>query len=92
MRINPFLTSLPQVMILVTPMIIPMKLFGLRLPEVCGEWPIWRSYYKRGGGKPHSSPPLLRFYARPYQTGIGERASESPETFTPDVLQVPRLW
>ena len=34
MRINPFLTSLSQVMILVTPMIIPMKLFGLRLPEV----------------------------------------------------------
>ena len=40
MRINPFLTSLPQVMILVTPMIIPMKLFGLRLPKVCGEWPM----------------------------------------------------
>ena len=34
MRIIPFLTSLPQVMILVTPMIIRMKLFGLRLPEV----------------------------------------------------------
>ena len=40
MRINPFLTSLPQVMILVTPMLIPMKLFGLWLPEVCGEWPM----------------------------------------------------
>ena len=40
MRMNPFLTSPPQVMILVTPMIIPMKLFGPRLPEVCGEWPM----------------------------------------------------
>ena len=40
MRINPFRTSLPQVMILVTPMIIPMKLFGLMLPEVYGEWPM----------------------------------------------------
>ena len=40
MRINPFLTSLPQVMILVTLMILPMKLFGLRLPEVCAQWPM----------------------------------------------------
>ena len=40
MKINRFLTSLPQVMILVTRMIIPMKLFGLRLLEMCGEWPM----------------------------------------------------
>ena len=26
-------------MLLVTPMMIPPKLFGLRLPKVCGEWP-----------------------------------------------------
>ena len=32
--------SLPQVMILVIPMMNPLKLSGLRLPEACGEWPM----------------------------------------------------
>ena len=35
---TPFLSPLLQVMILVTPMMLPLNLFGLRLPEVCGEW------------------------------------------------------
>ena len=35
-----FLSPLLQVMNLVTPMMLPMNLFGLRLPEVCGEWPM----------------------------------------------------
>ena len=38
---TPFLSPLLQVMILVTPMMLPLNLFGLRLPEVCGEWPIF---------------------------------------------------
>ena len=37
---TPFLSPLLQVMILVTPMMPPLNLFGLRLPEVCGEWPM----------------------------------------------------
>ena len=32
-----FLSPFPPVMVLVTQM---LKLFGLRLPEVCGEWPM----------------------------------------------------
>ena len=32
----PFLSPLLQVMILVTPMMLPLNLFGLRLPEVWG--------------------------------------------------------
>ena len=37
---TPFLSPLLQVMILVTPMMLALNLFGLRLPEVCGEWPM----------------------------------------------------
>ena len=37
MRMVPFLSPLPQVILLVTSMMIPLKLFGLRL---CGEWPL----------------------------------------------------
>ena len=37
---TPFLSPLLQVMILVTPMMLPVNLFGLRLPKVCGEWPM----------------------------------------------------
>ena len=33
-------SPLLRMMILVTPMMLPLKLFGLRLPEVCGEWPM----------------------------------------------------
>ena len=47
---TPFLSPLLQVMIPVTPMMLPLNLFGLRLPEVCGEW-------QGGGGgcSPHFS-------------------------------------
>ena len=36
---EPILTFPPQVMILLTPMIIPMKLFGLRGPRCVGNGP-----------------------------------------------------
>ena len=39
MTVVPFL-SLPQVMIPTTPMMSPLKLFGLRLSKACGEWPM----------------------------------------------------
>ena len=71
---TPFLSPLLQVMILVTPMMLPVNLFGLRLPEVCGEWPmslmgscILQETTSRGGRRarvlytdsPPSPPPSL---------------------------------
>jgi hypothetical protein len=47
---TPFLSPLLQVMILVTPMMLALNLFGLRLPEVCGNGPClsWEVvFYKR---------------------------------------------
>ena len=39
MRMIALKSSFLRVMILVTPMMLPLKLFGLRLPEVCGNGP-----------------------------------------------------
>ena len=41
--------ALPQVMTLVTPMIVAPKSFGLRLHEGCGDWPMVdeKLYYTR---------------------------------------------
>ena len=37
---TPHLSPLLQVMILVTPMMLLLNLFGMRLPEVGGKWPM----------------------------------------------------
>ena len=61
MTMAPFL-SLPQLMILVTPMMNPLKLFGLRLPKACGEW-----LMSLMGSCIYKGPPAWQFHSQEFE-------------------------